>query len=92
MRVAFAGSLAARLADPMQASLSLPCEVIVDDEAGIIPRLGRLPIIVERHPPRGPLLPCWQIGQPRPECGQYRFPKACHKRAIDGQFVGPHCC
>jgi phosphoglycerate dehydrogenase-like enzyme len=40
MKIAFAGSFAVRLADPVRARLSVPCEVIADgDEARILPRL-----------------------------------------------------
>ena len=46
MKVAFAGSFAAQLADPMRARLSLPCELIVDDETGIIPRLADVDVLV----------------------------------------------
>jgi phosphoglycerate dehydrogenase-like enzyme len=46
MKVAFAGSFAAQLAEPVRARLSLPCEVIVDDETGIIPRLADVDVLV----------------------------------------------
>jgi phosphoglycerate dehydrogenase-like enzyme len=46
MKVAFAGSFAARLAEPVRARLSLPCEVIVDDEAGIVSRLEDVDVLV----------------------------------------------
>ncbi len=46
MRVAFAGSFAARMAEPVQARLPLPCEVIVDDEVGIVPRLVDVDVLV----------------------------------------------
>ena len=46
MKVAFAGSFAAQFADPVRARLSLPCEVIVDDETGIIPRLADVDVLV----------------------------------------------
>jgi phosphoglycerate dehydrogenase-like enzyme len=46
MKVAFAGSFAARLAEPVRARLSLPCEVIVDDEAGIVARLADVDVLV----------------------------------------------
>jgi len=46
MKVAFAGSFAARLAAPVQARLSVPCGVIVDDEAGIIPHLHDVDVLV----------------------------------------------
>jgi phosphoglycerate dehydrogenase-like enzyme len=46
MKVAFAGSFAARLAEDVRARLSLPCEVIVDDEAGIVARLSDVDVLV----------------------------------------------
>jgi phosphoglycerate dehydrogenase-like enzyme len=46
MKVAFAGSFAARIAEPVRARLSLPCEVMVDDEAGIVPRLADVDVLV----------------------------------------------
>jgi phosphoglycerate dehydrogenase-like enzyme len=46
MKVAFAGSFAGRLVEPVRTRLSLPCEVIVDDEANIIPRLGDIDVLV----------------------------------------------
>jgi phosphoglycerate dehydrogenase-like enzyme len=46
MRVAFAGSFAARFADPVRERLSLPCEVIVDDEASILSQLAGVDVLV----------------------------------------------
>lgn len=46
MKVAFAGAFAARLADPVKARLAVPCEVIADDEAAILPRLADADVIV----------------------------------------------
>jgi len=46
MKIAFAGAFAVRLAEPVRAQLSLPCEVIADDEAGIIPRLADAEVLV----------------------------------------------
>jgi len=46
MKVAFAGSFAAQLASPVRARLTLPCEVIVDDETGIVPRLADVDALV----------------------------------------------
>jgi hypothetical protein len=46
MHVAFVGSFAARLTEPVRARLSLPCEIIADDEASIIPRLGDVDVAV----------------------------------------------
>jgi phosphoglycerate dehydrogenase-like enzyme len=46
MKVAFAGSFAGRIAEPVRARLSLPCEVVVDDEAGIIPQLTDVDVLV----------------------------------------------
>ena len=46
MKVAFAGSFAARLAEPVRARLSLPCEVIIEDEAAIVSRLADVDVLV----------------------------------------------
>ena len=46
MKVAFAGSFAAQLAEPVRARLSLPCEVLVDDEAGIVSQLADVDVLV----------------------------------------------
>ena len=46
MKIAFAGSFAVRLAEPVRARLSIPCEVIVDDEVGILPRLADADVLV----------------------------------------------
>ena len=46
IKVAFAGSFATRLAEPVQAQLSLPCEVIIGDEAAIIPQLADVAVLV----------------------------------------------
>jgi phosphoglycerate dehydrogenase-like enzyme len=46
MKVAFAGSFAARVAEPVRARLSIPCEVIADDEAGIVARLADVDVLV----------------------------------------------
>ena len=46
MKVAFAGAFAAQMAEPVRARCPLPCEVIVDDEAGIVPRLADVDVLV----------------------------------------------
>jgi phosphoglycerate dehydrogenase-like enzyme len=46
MKVAFAGAFAARLVEPVRTRLSLPCELIVDDEANIAPRLSDVDVLV----------------------------------------------
>ena len=46
MKIAFAGSFAARLADSVRGQLSIPCEVVVDDEAQILPRLADADVLV----------------------------------------------
>src|SRR3984893_420351 len=46
MKVAFAGAFAAQMAEPVRKRLSLPCEVVVDDEAGIVPRLTDVDVLV----------------------------------------------
>src|SRR3989441_546520 len=44
-RIAFAGTFAARLAEPVQAHLGIPCDVIVDDESGIVSRLPEVDVV-----------------------------------------------
>ena len=46
MKVAFAGAFASQIAEPVRARLALPCEVMVDDEAGIVPRLADVDVLV----------------------------------------------
>ena len=46
MKVAFAGAFAAQMAEPVRERLSLPCEVVVDDEAGIVPHLADVDVLV----------------------------------------------
>lgn len=46
MKVAFAGSFAAHLTEPVRARLSIPCEMVVEDEAGIIPHLADADVLV----------------------------------------------
>jgi phosphoglycerate dehydrogenase-like enzyme len=46
MKIAFAGSFAVRLVDPVRARLSIPCEVVVDDEARIFSRLADADVLV----------------------------------------------
>jgi phosphoglycerate dehydrogenase-like enzyme len=46
MKVAFAGSIAVRLAEPVRAQLAMPCELITDDEAAIIHRLADTDVLV----------------------------------------------
>ncbi len=46
MKIAFAGSFAARLAEPVRARLTLPSEIIVADEAGMLPHLGDVEVLV----------------------------------------------
>jgi phosphoglycerate dehydrogenase-like enzyme len=46
MRVAFAGTFAARFADAVRKRLSLPLEVIVDDEASIVSQLADVEVLV----------------------------------------------
>jgi phosphoglycerate dehydrogenase-like enzyme len=40
MKVAFSGSFAARLAEPVRLRVSLPCQMVVDDEIGIVSHLA----------------------------------------------------
>jgi phosphoglycerate dehydrogenase-like enzyme len=46
LAIAFAGTFAARLAEPVRARLGLPCEIIVADEAEIISKLPRVDVLV----------------------------------------------
>jgi phosphoglycerate dehydrogenase-like enzyme len=46
MKIAFAGSFAVRLAEPVRAQLAVPCEVIAADEARILPRLADTDVLV----------------------------------------------
>ncbi len=46
MRVAFAGSFASQIAESVQIRLTLPCELTVGDEAGIIQRLADVDVLV----------------------------------------------
>jgi phosphoglycerate dehydrogenase-like enzyme len=46
MKVAFAGAFAAQMAEPVRLRLSLPCELVVDDEAGIVARLADADVLV----------------------------------------------
>ena len=40
MKIAFAGFFAIRLAALVRAHLSVPCDVVEDDETAILPQLG----------------------------------------------------
>jgi phosphoglycerate dehydrogenase-like enzyme len=46
MKVAFAGSFAPRLAEPVKAQLALPCEIVLGDENGIVARLADVDVLV----------------------------------------------
>jgi hypothetical protein len=46
MKIVFAGSFAARLADPVRARLAIPCEMVVDQEARILPGLADADVLV----------------------------------------------
>ena len=46
MKVAFAGTFAARLEERVRAHLAIPCDVIVDDEKGIVSRLPEADVLV----------------------------------------------
>ena len=46
LRVAFAGTFAARLEKPVLAHLGMPCDVIVTDERGIVSRLPEVDVLV----------------------------------------------
>ncbi len=46
LRVAFAGTFAARFEEPVRARIRIPCDVIVDTESGIISRVPELDVLV----------------------------------------------
>jgi phosphoglycerate dehydrogenase-like enzyme len=46
MKAAFAGSFAVRMMEPVRARLSVPCDLIGDDEAGIVKHLPDANILV----------------------------------------------
>lgn len=46
MKVAFAGRLPAALFEPVRARVTVPCELIADDEAAIVSRLGDCDMLV----------------------------------------------
>src|SRR5690242_17409631 len=46
MKVAFAGSFAARIADPVRSRLALPCDIVTGDETDIIAHLGDADVLV----------------------------------------------
>ena len=46
MRIAFAGAFAVRLAETVRLRLPVPCEVITDDEVGILSRLGSVDVLI----------------------------------------------
>ena len=46
MKVAFAGSFAVRMIEPVRGKLAEPCEVVAGDETGIVPRLADVDVLV----------------------------------------------
>jgi phosphoglycerate dehydrogenase-like enzyme len=46
MKVAFAGAFAARIAEPVRSHLTVSCDVVADDEVGIIPHLADVDVLV----------------------------------------------
>lgn len=46
MKAAFAGSFAVRLIEPVRKRLTIPCEIISGDEAGILDQLGDVDVLV----------------------------------------------
>src|SRR5947207_13934382 len=46
LRVAFAGTFAARLEERVRAQLGMPCDVIVDGESGIVSKLSEVDVLV----------------------------------------------
>src|SRR5271166_4279337 len=45
-RVAFAGTFPTSLEEPVRRHLTVPCEIVVSDEAGIIPQLADVEVLV----------------------------------------------
>src|SRR5436305_1742665 len=54
LRVAFAGTFAARLEERVRAQLGMPCDVIVDGESGIVSKLSEVDVLVTLAFTRGP--------------------------------------
>jgi phosphoglycerate dehydrogenase-like enzyme len=46
LRVAFAGTFAASLEEPVRRNLTIPCDIIISDETGIISRLADIDVLV----------------------------------------------
>jgi len=46
MQIAFAGSFAVQVAERVRARLAHPCQVIIDDELAILPRLANVEVLV----------------------------------------------
>ena len=46
MKAAFAGSFAVRLIEPVRTRLTIPCEIVSGDEAGILDQLGDADVLV----------------------------------------------
>jgi len=46
LKAAFAGSFAVRLIEPVRKRLTIPCEIVSGDEAGILYRLGAADVLV----------------------------------------------
>ena len=49
LRVAFAGTFAASLEPRVRAHLRTPCDVVLTDEAGVVPRMPDLDVVVTCH-------------------------------------------
>src|SRR5690242_17146880 len=46
MKVAFAGTFAAQLVEPVRSRFSVLCEVVAGDEAGVLPQLADADVLV----------------------------------------------
>src|ERR1700759_524112 len=46
MKIAFAGSFAIQLVEPVRRELTLPCELIAGDESSILPKLADADVLV----------------------------------------------
>src|SRR5215831_6407513 len=46
LRIAFAGTVSSTLEPAVRARLTAPCEVVIVDEAGVVPRLSDVDVLV----------------------------------------------
>jgi phosphoglycerate dehydrogenase-like enzyme len=82
MRVAFAGSFAVRLLEAVRARLAIPCTLVADDEAAILPRLADADVLVSMGFTR-------EMAAAGPRLRLVQVPGAGLDR-IDRGALGPH--